>query len=51
MRKQIIQYTSSLDALIAIAKRLSIYENQHKMDSEDFSINIIKESFLMMPFL
>ncbi|MBD2393780.1 hypothetical protein VKI22_04580 [Cyanobacterium aponinum UTEX 3221] len=36
MRKQIIQYTSSLDALIAIAKRLSIYENQHKMDSEDF---------------
>ncbi|TRV20622.1 MAG: hypothetical protein EWV88_16560, partial [Microcystis wesenbergii Mw_MB_S_20031200_S109D] len=31
-----IQYTSSLDALIAVAKRLSVYENQHKMDSEDF---------------
>ncbi|MBD2602030.1 hypothetical protein [Microcystis viridis] len=36
MRKQTIQYTSSLDALIAVAKRLSVYENQHKMDSEDF---------------
>ena len=35
MRKQTIQYTSSLDALIAVAKRLSVYENQHKMDSED----------------
>jgi hypothetical protein len=36
MRKQTIQYTSSLDALIAVAKRISLYENQHKMDSEDF---------------
>lgn len=36
MRKQTIQYTSSLDALLAVAKRLSLYENQHKMDSEDF---------------
>jgi hypothetical protein len=36
MRKQTIQYTSSLDALIAVVKRLSIYENQYKMDSEDF---------------
>lgn len=36
MRKQTIQYTSSLDALVAIAKRLSVYENQQKMDSEDF---------------
>ncbi len=36
MRKQTIQYTSSLDALIGVAKRLSVYENQHKMDSEDF---------------
>lgn len=36
MRKQIIQYTSSLDALVGITKRLSMYENQHKMDSEDF---------------
>jgi len=36
MRKQTIQYTSSLDALIAVAKRLRVYENQHKVDAEDF---------------
>lgn len=36
MRKQTIQYTSSLDALVAVTKRLSIYENQLKMNSEDF---------------
>lgn len=36
MRKQTIQYTSSLDALIAVTKRLSLYENQYKIDSEDF---------------
>ena len=36
MRKQTIRYTSSLDALVAITKRLSVYENQQKMDSEDF---------------
>ncbi len=36
MRKQTIQYTSPLDALIAIAKRLSVYENQYHQNSEDF---------------
>ncbi|MCC5633157.1 hypothetical protein LC613_37245 [Nostoc sphaeroides CHAB 2801] len=36
MRKQTIQYTSSLDALVAVAKLLSVYENHQKMDSEDF---------------
>ena len=36
MRKQIIQYTSPLDALVAVAKRLSLYENQHQMESEEF---------------
>jgi hypothetical protein len=36
MRKQSIQYSSSLDALIAVAKRLSTYENQQQMDSEEF---------------
>ena len=36
MRKQTIQYTSALDALIAVAKRLSRRELQHGMDSEDF---------------
>ena len=36
MRKQTVQYISTLDALIAVAKRLSRYELQHGMDSEDF---------------
>ncbi len=36
MRKQIIEYTSPLDALIAVAKRLSIYERDQGMDSEEF---------------
>ena len=34
MRKQTIQYTSPLDALVTVAKRLSLYENQQHMDSE-----------------
>lgn len=38
MRKQQVQYKSSLDALIAVAKRLSLYESQHNMDSEDLSL-------------
>ncbi|MBE9013230.1 hypothetical protein IQ250_23820, partial [Pseudanabaenaceae cyanobacterium LEGE 13415] len=29
-------YTTSLDALIAVTKRLSLYENQHNMNSEEF---------------
>jgi hypothetical protein len=36
MRKQTIQYTSPLDALVAVAKRLSVYESEQKMDSEEF---------------
>ena len=36
MREQTIQYTSPLDALITVAKRLSLYENQQHMDSETF---------------
>jgi hypothetical protein len=36
MLKQTIQYTSPLDALIAVAKRLSSYENQYHMGSEEF---------------
>ncbi|MGQ9873160.1 antitoxin TumA [Leptodesmis sp.] len=36
MRKQTIHYTSPLDALIAVAKRLSLYETQQNMDSEEF---------------
>jgi hypothetical protein len=36
MRKQIIEYTSPLDALIALAKQLSAYEIQYHMESEEF---------------
>ena len=36
MRKETIRYTSPLDALIALAKRLSTCENRHGMASEDF---------------
>ena len=36
MKKQTIQYTSPIDSLIAVTKRLSTYENQQKMDSEEF---------------
>lgn len=36
MRKETIQYTSPLDALVALAKRLNAYESQQKLSSEDF---------------
>jgi hypothetical protein len=36
MDRQTIQYTSSLDALVAIAKRLSLYEQEQQMDSASF---------------
>ncbi len=36
MRKQTIEYPSPFDALIAVTKRLSIYESQQQMDSEEF---------------
>ena len=36
MRKETIQYTSPLDALIAVAKRLSVYESKQQIDSEEF---------------
>jgi hypothetical protein len=36
MKKQTIQYTSPVDALVAVAKRLSQYEDQHQLDSESF---------------
>lgn len=36
MRKQRSQYDSPVDALVAVAKRLSVYENRHHMTSEDF---------------
>lgn len=36
MRKQTIEYSSPLDALIEITKRLSVFEREHHMDSEEF---------------
>jgi hypothetical protein len=36
VQKQTIQYTSPIDAIVAVAKRLSTYESQQGMDSEDF---------------
>ena len=36
MIKQRIQYTSPLDALIAVSKRLSLYEDKQGINSEDF---------------
>ncbi|MEM8611169.1 MAG: antitoxin TumA [Cyanobacteria bacterium P01_H01_bin.105] len=38
MRKQTIEYTSPLDALVAVAKRLSLYESNQGMESEEFFI-------------
>jgi len=36
LRKQRDEYDSPLDALITIAKRLSVNENRYQMSSEDF---------------
>ena len=36
MKKQTIQYTSPIDALVAVTKRLSTYENQQHINSEEF---------------
>ena len=40
MRKQVVEYTTELDALIALAKQLNMYETQYNMTSEDFFNNI-----------
>ncbi len=36
MRKQVIEYTSPLDALIDIVKQLNLYEIEYQMDSAEF---------------
>ena len=36
MRKQRIEHDSPVDALVAVAKRLSNYERQYQMTSEEF---------------
>ncbi len=42
MRKQRIEYDSPVDALVAIAKRLSVYEASYLTASEDFFNNFSK---------
>ena len=36
MRKERIEYSSPLDALVALAKRLSLYEDRYRLESEEF---------------
>ena len=36
MRKQRVEYNSPVDALVAVSKQLSVYENRYRMRSEDF---------------
>ena len=36
MRTTRVTYDSPVDALVAIAKRLSVYEEKYRMDSEAF---------------
>jgi hypothetical protein len=46
MKKQRIEYTRPLDALIAITKRLCRYEQRYNMESElCFIININKDNW------
>jgi hypothetical protein len=36
MRKRRTEYDSPVDALVAVSKRLSVYEGQYKMETEEF---------------
>ena len=36
MRKQVVEYTSLLDAFVAVVKQLKECEIRYQMDSEDF---------------
>lgn len=36
MQKHRIKYDSPLDAIVALAKRLSVYEARYRLSSEDF---------------
>ena len=42
MRKHRIEYDSHVDALVAVSKRLSIFEGRYKMESEFFFNNFAK---------
>ena len=53
MQKQTIQYDSSIDALVAVAKRLSTYEERFSMSSEEFYDKYTKDflSFISSDFI
>ena len=36
MRRHRVEYDSPVDALVAIAKRLSVYESRFQLESEEF---------------
>ena len=36
MQKQRIEYQSPLDAIVAVSKRLSVYEARHRRTTEEF---------------
>lgn len=36
MRKSRAEYDSAVDALVSVSKRLSVYEERHGMESEEF---------------
>ena len=38
MHKQITEYTSSLDALVALTKQLNSYKIKYQIDSSDFFV-------------
>ncbi|MEA2059479.1 MAG: hypothetical protein U9P10_02935 [Thermodesulfobacteriota bacterium] len=42
MKKHRVEYNSSLDALVALAKRLSSYESKYKITSEEFFNNLTR---------
>jgi hypothetical protein len=42
MKKQRIEYSSPVDALVVITKRLNSFENKYHMSSEDFFDNYTK---------
>ena len=48
MRKQITEYTSPLDALVALTKQLYSYEIKYQTDSADFFVQYQQGKRVMM---
>jgi hypothetical protein len=42
MKKETSEYSSPVDALVTVAKRLSVYEDRYGMTSEDFYNRYVK---------